>query len=71
MPLIPTVISADCRERRSLSEQVRELQDTRVVEAMARNNGNIAQAARELRVGRVFVYRVLRRLEGAVPREEA
>ena len=71
VPLIPTVISADCRERRSLSEQVRELQDTRVVEAMARNNGNIAQAARELRVGRVFVYRVLRRLEGAVPREEA
>lgn len=48
--------------RRPLVDETRELQDSRVREAMERHDENIAEVARELCVGRAFIYRVLRRL---------
>jgi hypothetical protein len=48
--------------RRPLADEIRELQERRVCEAMDRHDGNIAEVARELGVGRAFVYTVLQRL---------
>ena len=46
---------------RRLAEEIYELQCRRIREAMERCDGNIAEAARDLGVGRAFIYRVLRR----------
>jgi Nif-specific regulatory protein len=43
----------------TLREETRRLQETLVREALARTRGTVAQAARELRVARSFVYSVL------------
>jgi Nif-specific regulatory protein len=43
----------------AMREEMRRLQETLVREALARTRGNVAQAARELRVARSFVYSVL------------
>ena len=43
----------------TLREEMRRLQETLVRDALARTGGNVAQAARELRVARSFVYSVL------------
>lgn len=43
----------------AMREEMRRLQETLVRDALARTRGNVAQAARELRVARSFVYSVL------------
>jgi hypothetical protein len=43
-----------------LRDEIRQLQRRLVHAALARTNGNVAQAARELRVARSFVYSVVR-----------
>ena len=52
-------------KRRALAEEVRALQDLRIRQAMERHDGNIAGVARDLGVGRAFVYRALRRMSVA------
>jgi GAF domain-containing protein len=42
----------------SLQEETRRFQERLVREVLVRTNGNIAQAARELRISRTFVYRL-------------
>jgi GAF domain-containing protein len=44
-----------------MRDEIRRLQKNLVREALARTNGNVAQAARELRVARSFVYSVVPR----------
>jgi Nif-specific regulatory protein len=50
--------------RRSLADEIRDLQERRILEAMERHDNNITDVARELGVGRAFVYSVLKRLSG-------
>jgi len=44
-----------------LSDEIHELETRRIRHALLRHNGNVSEAARELRVGRARVYRVLQR----------
>ena len=48
--------------RPTLHEEIEQLTERRVCEALERHDGNIAAAARELGVGRALVYRVVGRL---------
>ncbi len=52
--------------RAPLADQLHALKQRRIREAMDRHEGNIAEVARELGVGRTLVYRAL---EGGAPRE--
>jgi Nif-specific regulatory protein len=49
----------------ALREEMRRLQESLVRDALARTKGNVAQAARELRVARSFVYSVVPRARRA------
>ena len=56
-------LRAECRTGRpTLREEIRQFEERRVREALERHDQNVAAAARELGVGRAFVYRVTRRL---------
>jgi len=64
--IAPRLIQGKAKIRRPLFDEIRELQDCRIREAVDRHDGNIAEVARELCVGRKFVYGVLARLTEAV-----
>lgn len=53
--------------RLTLAEEIRELQERRILDALERCDGNIARVSRELGVGRSFVYAIIRRTSGASP----
>jgi GAF domain-containing protein len=69
VPIAHRLVGRRAGQRPRLADDVRELQERRVGEALRRHDGNIAMAARELGVGRKFMYRVMGRSSGVYPED--
>lgn len=60
-PLVERLVDREASRRLSIREDIERLYDRRILDALARSDGNASAVARELRVSRNRVAKVMRR----------